>query len=222
MSRAWVIGGRRGIGRVITLELEKYGAFVMASDETTIDVGSHSQIQEAYLSFRPEQIVYCAGINRLMPLTAFSDMNAVNIMDINVIGFMRVMANVASNTGITDSVVAVCSDAATHPMRNSIAYCASKAALSMAVRCAARELAPLVRVNAVSPGIVAGTHMTRYTDLASATLSGRTRDEEQAYEESRIPMKRRATVDEVAQLVRTTLYGPAYQTGSIIEINGGR
>jgi NAD(P)-dependent dehydrogenase (short-subunit alcohol dehydrogenase family) len=223
-ARAWVIGGRQGIGREITLELESHGCFVMPSAPNDVDVRSTRQLQYAFETFHPEWIVYCAGINKIMPARIFDEFEALDILDINALGFMRVM-NIAAAAKPKDrprSVVAIVSDAATRPMRNSMAYCASKAALAMAIRCAARELAPDIRVNGISPGVVEDTPMSNAIDLAVREANGWSEEEAKSYELSRIPMGRRALKSEVAAMVYGVLAGPQYLTGSIIEIAGGR
>ena len=120
------------------------------------------------------------------------------------------------------SAVVVSSDAAEIPMRGSVAYCASKAALNMAVRTMARELAPLHRINAVAPGMVDGTPMTEYIDETVPVFRGWTPDQARNYERANTPTKRRATVTEVAETIAWVLFGPAQMTGSIVSINGGR
>jgi NAD(P)-dependent dehydrogenase (short-subunit alcohol dehydrogenase family) len=224
MLRAWVIGGRRGIGKEITLELEHRDVFVMPTDETTVDVTSMFQLTKAFDDFKPNWIVYCAGVNKLMPAADFDEFEALNILDINALGFMRVIHLVAEARPHLQprSVVAITSDAATRPMRNSMAYCASKAALTMAVRCAARELAPGVQVNAIAPGIIADTPMTEYTDQAVEAIRHWTPEQAMQYEAAGIPMGRRGTKEEIAHMTYRILDSVQYLTGAIIEINGGR
>lgn len=221
MIKAWVIGGRRGIGKAITLELERHEVFVSPTDEDSVDVTSFMQLARAYENFQPNWIVYCAGVNKLMRAEEFDDFDGLAMLDINALGFMRVIS-LATRTPFTHSIVAISSDAATHPMRNSMAYCASKAALSMAVRCAARELAPAIRVNAVAPGPVANTTMTEQVNEAVAAIKGWSAEQVEEDVRKGVPMRRRAYMEEVAHVVYTTLDGPEYLTGSIIEINGGR
>ena len=61
--------------------------------------------------------------------------------------------------------VAISSNSAHIARRNSSQYCASKAALSMALRCVARELAETdFVVYGYEPGLLAGTPMTRATE----------------------------------------------------------
>lgn len=196
----------------------------MATDETFTDVTSTMELRRAYGDFSPKAIVYCAGVNKLMPAETFDEFEALNMLDINALGFMRVIHLIASDSKYhrATDVVAISSDAATHPMRNSMAYCASKAALNAAVRCAARELAPDIRVNAIAPGPIANTPMTKNVNEFVAKIKGW--DAEQVEEDVRknVPMGRRGFMEEVAQVTREVLYGPMYLTGAIIEINGGR
>jgi NAD(P)-dependent dehydrogenase (short-subunit alcohol dehydrogenase family) len=92
-------------------------------------------------------------------------------------------------------------------------YAASKGAVDSFTLGLAREVAAEgIRVNAVSPGIVA-------TDL-HAKAGAPDRLERLA---SGIPMKRAGTPVEVAQTILWLLCdAPAYITGSILEIGGGR
>lgn len=223
MARTWVIGGKQGIGQAITQGLEEQGGPVLPTDKE-VDVTSTMQLRDAYSDFRPDYIVYCAGINHLMPAATFDEFEALDILDINVLGFMRVIHLVAANQDMhkVRSIVAISSDAATHPMRNSMAYCASKAALNMAVRCAARELAPHVRVNAIAPGPVADTAMSAAVDRQVLEIKGWTHKNLEKDVAAGIPMGRRAMKSEIAEVVSRVLLFPQFATGMIIEVNGGR
>lgn len=224
--RTWVIGGRRGIGQAITNILDnRDGAFVSATDEDDVNVTSMLQLTRHYATFKPHTIVYCAGINKLMPAgDSFDEFDAMNMLDINALGFIRVMALIgATEIGHRPiNVVAITSDASRIPMRNSMAYCASKAALTMAVRCAARELAPHTSVNAVSPGTVARTSMTDSTDTQVEEIKGWKSGESRKKDNHSNPMGRRALPSEIASAVIMVLNAPHYMTGAIIEVNGGR
>ena len=92
-------------------------------------------------------------------------------------------------------------------------YAASKGAVDSFTLGLAREVASEgIRVNAVSPGIVA-------TDL-HAKAGAADRLERMA---PGIPMKRPGTPNEIAQTILWLLSdAPAYITGSILEIGGGR
>jgi NAD(P)-dependent dehydrogenase (short-subunit alcohol dehydrogenase family) len=221
MAKVWIIGGNQGIGEVIREELRQHSS-VLSTSELDADVRSSRDLQRTYLNFTPDHIVYVAGINKLMPATKFNEFDALDIMDVNVLGFMRVIKIVAANPGITQSIVAISSDAGTRPMRNSMAYCASKAALNMAVRCAARELAPGVQINAVAPGVVADTPHTDAVDEQVERIKGWPKGGAEAADQANTPMGRRASKQEIAEVVALLLNAPAYLTGEIVLVNGGK
>jgi NAD(P)-dependent dehydrogenase (short-subunit alcohol dehydrogenase family) len=60
----------------------------------------------------------------------------------------------------TRQYISISSNSASLPRTRSLPYCASKAALSMALRVAARELAGVVSVYGYEPGLLFGTPMT--------------------------------------------------------------
>jgi NAD(P)-dependent dehydrogenase (short-subunit alcohol dehydrogenase family) len=109
-------------------------------------------------------------------------------------------------------------------MRTSVAYCASKAALHQAVRVIARERASdNFAINVVAPGITEPTGMQRYVDDKVPRIRKWSPEMARKYEESQIPMKRRATVSEIAAVAVTILLNPTpYLNGAIIPVNGGR
>lgn len=213
--------------------------FVHRTD-TEVDVMNQDLLIRHLTKLRNESpetgidIAYCAGINLLDAIGDVDELNLFQTYGVNVMGFIKVLQAVVQvyyrgnmeelplTRQTTTNVVVVGSDAARVPMRNSIVYCSSKAAVIQAMRVAARELAPFVRVNAVSPGIIDGTPMTTSIDAEVRLQRNWTALEAADYERAQIPMGRRATKWEVADLILTTLNGPAYLTGSNIEINGGK
>lgn len=94
------------------------------------------------------------------------------------------------------------------PRRNLACYGMSKAALTHLVEALARELAPLVRVNAIAPGVVAWPEDTPAAERA-------------AYE-ARIPLARSGTPEDAANAVRWLVLEAAYVTGEVIRVDGGR
>lgn len=87
-------------------------------------------------------------------------------------------------------------------------YCMTKAAMGMLTRCLALELAPKIRVNAVAPGTVLPPE-----GLTPEVLE-RIRNN--------IPQLRFGAPEDVARTVRFLLEGPAFITGQIIAVDGGR
>lgn len=94
--------------------------------------------------------------------------------------------------------------AANHPI-----YCMAKAANAMMVKALARDLAPEVRVNGVSPG--AALWPEDYLSDAS----------KQAILQ-RIPLGRPAGAEQIAAAVLFMITGPDYVTGQILAVDGGR
>jgi pteridine reductase len=85
----------------------------------------------------------------------------------------------------------------------------AKAALLMATRSLALELAPDVRVNAVAPGAILWPEQD-HSDSAKQTMLGRT------------PLARTGTPEEIADAVRWLLHDATYTTGQVIRVDGGR
>lgn len=229
MKTTWVIGGTSGIGDAIADLLGDYDdRNVYSSGADDADVRSMRHLEQMYVDITNDngelsEIVYCAGINKLDKIQDMDYGDVKNIFDINVLGFMRVMTMMARREAPGCRVAVVSSDAAHRPMRTSMAYCASKAALNMAVRCAARELGPAgYRINGIGPGMTAPTGMSEYIDATVPDLRGWTTQEMLSYEMQQAVVKRRASPMEVAQMVRQVLESPDYLNGAIIDMNGGR
>jgi pteridine reductase len=98
---------------------------------------------------------------------------------------------------------------AERPLREHTVYCMAKAALLMMTRSLALELAPHVRVNAVSPGAILWPEDTSNPDAQQAMLA-------------RTPLARTGTPEEVAEAVRWLLQDASYSTGQVLHLDGGR
>lgn len=216
-----VIGGTDGIGAQVVADLRADGDDVRAPSMANLNVTSSRNIEQAFRDDDIDRVVYSAGINMIMPLGKIGFGMIEDIFDVNIIGFIKVMDAVARTSRVR-SVVAIVSDSAHIPMRHSIVYASSKAALAHAVRCAARELAPRVRVNGVSPSTVDGTRMTSDIDVQVPRSRGWTPEEASRYELSLVPMGRRCDLEEVSALVRSVLAGPEFLTGAVIPLTGGK
>lgn len=227
----WVIGNRSGslgeqVYKSAPFSDNKY-SWVLGTDREEVDVTSQNALDGYCRNIARRypttslDVAYCAGVNHLAGLGELDMKNVEDTFDVNVIGFIRLMDSIAAIIP-NANVVAVASDAARTAMRRSISYCSSKAALVHAVKCAARELAPRIRVNAVSPSIIDGTPMSLDVDARVMEQRGWSRQEMTRYEMAAIPMARRATRSEVAQVILSTLNGPKFQTGANIEITGGK
>jgi len=103
------------------------------------------------------------------------------------------------------------------------AYTASKAGVDAITRAAAVALAPFgVLVNSLAPGMM-DTQMQRSTEAEMARVNGRT--DLQAFLDERtrrVPLGRRATLDEIAQaVVWLCLDAPDYMTAERLNMSGG-
>lgn len=226
-----VIGGNSGIGKATAQWLnEKDVRVVLTPTVEELDVRVGSSVGE-YIAKMTEglhpndriEVVYSAGVNELEWIGELSEHALRQIWEVNVNGFLRVLDALRVNQIQDARIVAISSDAAERPMRTSIAYCSSKAALNMAVKCAAREMAGEGwRVNAVAPGMTSYTRMTHYIDHAVPQIRGWSAMEAMEYELQQAVIKRRAAPNEVAQAVQFFLEAPDYVNGAILAVNGGR
>jgi len=226
-SKALILGGHSGIGMAAAQLLhQKFPEIEQCVPEKMIlDVRSRSETIACIQQEGPfTHIIYSAGVNKL----SWIDNPRLGVimnemMTVNCYGFLDILTHHTHNfPGHEFSAVAVSSDAGRIPMRGSVAYGVSKAALNMVVKVAARELAPIVRVNAVAPGMVEDTAMTRYIDDNIPIFRGWTPDYAEEYERQGTPTGRRATKDEVAEAIVWLLTGPTQMTGVILDVNGGR
>ncbi|MGH8032778.1 MAG: pteridine reductase [Luteimonas sp.] len=98
---------------------------------------------------------------------------------------------------------------AERPLRQHTLYCMAKAALLMATKSLALELAPDVRVNAIAPGAILWASEETTSAKKSALLA-------------RTPLARTGTAEEIAEAVRWLLREATYTTGQVIRLDGGR
>jgi pteridine reductase len=97
------------------------------------------------------------------------------------------------------------------PLKNFAAYCAAKAGLEGLTRALARELAPEVRVNGVSPGPILWPEEDELFDEVARQRTV-----------SNTLLKRTGDPDDIARAVRYLAVDASYVTGQIIAVDGGR
>lgn len=98
---------------------------------------------------------------------------------------------------------------AVRPLRDHLAYSSAKAGLAMLTRGLAREMAPEVRVNGVSPGAILWPE------------SGMTEPDKEKIV-AQIPLKRSGEPDDIAGCVLYLVRDAPYITGQIVAVDGGR
>lgn len=180
MPDVLVVGAAEGsLGEAIALELVEceweFGRVHTAGigeEAHQLDVLRTARIGEVLNDLKPDILVCTVGLNVPVDVTdAFLSAKMATAFSTNVIGPMELLRQFVKSAIRPERAthvkkfVAISSNSARIARRNSIGYCASKAALSMALRVAARELAPKGEVMAwgYEPGLLDGTPMTRET-----------------------------------------------------------
>jgi pteridine reductase len=109
----------------------------------------------------------------------------------------------------TGAIVNLCDAHTERPLTGFSVYTAAKAGIVSLTRSLALELAPQVRVNAVSPGSLDWPE--------DGTFSC----DEQARIEAAIPLRRIGTGEDIAQAVHFLIAGTGYITGQVLAVDGG-
>lgn len=165
---------------------------------------------------RLDVLVNNAGISATIPHTSLKEASAEiwrNLYEANVIAPWTLIAEAeialrqSSSRECPSCILNISSHAGIRPKGASIPYSASKAALNHVTKMLAVSLAPLIRVNAIAPGLV-NTPMSK--DWAAARKLW----------EERSPMGRGAQPEEIAQLA-SMMIASHYLTGEIIISDGG-
>ena len=95
------------------------------------------------------------------------------------------------------------------PLRNHTVYGSAKAGLAMLTRSLAKDLAPEVRVNGVSPGAILWPEDGLNEETRDVILK-------------QIPLARTGVPDDIADCVLYLVRDATYVTGQIIAVDGGR
>lgn len=107
------------------------------------------------------------------------------------------------------SIVNIVDIHAQRPLRDHPVYGAAKAGLAMLTRSLAKDLAPEIRVNGVSPGAILWPEDPMTKDTKESILK-------------QIPLARQGSPDDIAETVIFLARDANYITGQIIAVDGGR
>ncbi|MFC4990305.1 SDR family NAD(P)-dependent oxidoreductase [Saliphagus infecundisoli] len=234
---AVVIGGTSGIGRAIALAFAEDGADVVAASrdpeageavaaelrergaETTgatcdvTDGDSLERLREDAVEAMGDVdvLVNSAGSVARASVTEMTDEQWSQDIDVCLSGVFRACRTFGREMD-DGAIVNISSMSAGQARENRPAYCAAKAGVNGLTRAAAADLAPEIRVNAISPGFVK-------TPLAGDAFDEGTETREAI--DDRTPMERVATPEEIAG---TAIYlasdGASFTTGEEIVVDG--
>ena len=160
-------------------------------------------------------LVLNAGIAKFNPLVDSDITKYDEIMDINVKGSYFLIQYLVPNLKMKNgSICFVSSAIVNNGLNNASLYALSKGAIDAVVKILAVELAPNVRVNAISLGAVRTPILEKY-GLPKEKLEKRIQNFELS-----IPLKRYANPMEIAHTIFSQVTA-TYVTGAIWEVGGG-
>ena len=238
---AIVAGGGRDIGRACAIELAKKGANVVltyhSSEETAqsavkeiealgvkavaikADLTSLDDVKftvhTAIEAFgKIDTLIHVSGgLLERITIPEMSVEHWDNVMDVNLKSLFMMCNAVIPHLSAGSSIVTFSSQAARDGGGpGSVAYAASKGAVTSFTRGLAKELGPQgIRVNSLCPGMIStGFHDTFTKDAVRTAVAGMT------------ALKREGTSEEVAKLAIFLASDDAsYMTGTNVDINAG-
>ena len=234
---AIVTGGTRGIGRGIVTAFHNAGYNVLVCarrepEEPLVDGDREALFMsadvrdpehvEAVIARANEEfgridvLINNAGGTPVADVTTASPRFHRSIVDLNMLAPLTF--SIAANRVMQEqeqggSIVFISSVAAMFPEAEAVSYAAAKAGLDALSIGLSKALAPKVRVNTVTVGLVATPASAQfYTDNAEANVA------------SRIPMQRMGTPEDVANacLLLCDSERAAFITGANLACHGGR
>ena len=233
---ALVTGGSRGLGYQMVMAFARRGADVIiasrkleaceaVADEVralgrrALAAQVHAAkwpeidalIETAYAAFgRVDILVNNAGMSPRVPSHEVSEALFDSVVGLNFKGPFRLASQVAKRMADGDGgvIINISSSGALMPLPQVVPYGAAKAALNAMTVSLAREYAPKVRVNAISPGPF-------LTDISNAW-------EENARERQPVALGRPGLPHEIVTAA-LFLASPAssYTTGTLVRVDGG-
>jgi len=196
-----VTGASSGLGKALADIFRMAGHSVVGSSHDSVaiakdpdliffEAGQHATPIEAFVNEvrirfgnRVDVLINNAGANAICPFGELTPEFVRHIMDVNFMTPVFLVQAFMKQLEGHGVIVNIISDAAWRPMRHSLAYNCSKAALDMATRQMARELTQpkSISVIGVRPGPMSDTEMTAYIDRHVQETRGWTAEEAYNY-----------------------------------------
>lgn len=213
---AFITGASRGIGNAIKKAFVKNKIEVISPGRNELDLADPESIRNYFLHTQiyADIVVNCAGINILSPFEELDMTEMQQVFQTNFFCIVQILQELLP--GMRDRqygrIVNIESLYALISKENRISYATSKSALSGLTKTLAVEYGKYnILVNAVLPGYV-------LTEMTEKNLTNS--DIEKIVE--RIPLKRLAQPEEIAQLVLFLCSDRnSYVTGQLIVADGG-
>jgi len=196
-----ITGSSRGIGEATARLAKKYGATVILHGKEksekllqlakeleahfiVADVRDTASVEEGLNTIlsqgkKIDILVNCAGITNPKSFMDFTDTEWEEIFDVNVMGTVRFCRALIPHMQKNNSgkIVNIASIRGYGTTSGRTAYSATKAAIINVTASLAKELAPSIRVNAVSPGFtqtdMSSTWSDKVWEQAKSSLLGR-------------------------------------------------
>jgi len=168
-----ILGARgKSLGDEVLLAATREGwdvvtAGVSGEEMETCDITDEDDVDGLLKSVNPRHVLVTVGINEGDLTHGYQNL-LLRHLDVNCAAVMNVLDRWSKTPGFSEyqlrHFVAISSNSAHIARTNSTAYCASKAALSMALRCEARTRKGHPVVYGWELGLLKGTPMTRETE----------------------------------------------------------
>ncbi|MCP4589193.1 MAG: SDR family oxidoreductase [bacterium] len=236
-SVALVTGAARRVGRAVALELSEAGCDVAVHyhhsrreaeevveqierqgrranvvDGDLADPQTWSRVVDACVDRfgRLDVLVNNASVYEPMRVEDFNPEAWDRTMRVNLTAAVGMCHHAVEplRAGGRGCIVNILDIGAERPFRGYLAYSCSKAGLAALTRGLAVELAPEIRVNAVSPGIAV------FPEDCDEATRARLID--------RVPMGRAGSPEDIARAVRYLVAEAGFVTGQVLGVDGGR
>jgi 3-oxoacyl-[acyl-carrier protein] reductase len=203
-----IIHGRK-LSRHLKLIAKQLGSRFLS-----FDVNNEKEIKHSLKSIKKIDIlVNSAGLNISKSFIKLTDEDWRSVYNTNVFGIANVIRctlPIMKKSNLLSKIINIASVKGTYSAVGHLAYASSKAAVINLTTGLAKELAPNVLVNSVSPGFTS-------TDMTKNTWSKRIKKQVDS-----ILLKRMATPDEIANVVLFLCSDKcSYITGQNINVDGG-